>query len=204
MRVLSLALFAACASLVQADRVDTYLAAPGWRIQSSENLWAGSRHTSYPLTNLIDGDPKTSWVFSGIAYPVMTEAEHGQGVVKDVYVGIRFDLPTEVDEIRLMNGYNKDKSTFFKNSRITEIEVYDGTPWEGVQPIRRVTLSDTMGMKSIWVPKRKYNQLFVRASKITKGQDDDICISEFMVRAGGGDVLKKSKTYLEGSGSDCG
>jgi hypothetical protein len=57
------------ATMVSADRVNTRVETPTWSIESSECIWAGARHTSYPLWHLIDGKPETTWAFSGLAYP---------------------------------------------------------------------------------------------------------------------------------------
>lgn len=46
-----------------ADRQDTSAFFPGWTIATSEVLYAGKRHTSYPIANMLDGDPRTAWVF---------------------------------------------------------------------------------------------------------------------------------------------
>jgi hypothetical protein len=110
-----------------------------------------------------------------------------------------------------MNGYNKSEALFFKNSRVTEIKIFDSYPYDypasgKVQrtPLRTVALSDKPGMKSVRVPKKRYRELYVLFSGITKGHIDDLCVSEMMPRAGGHDLITYRGVMLFGYGSDCG
>ena len=199
------------ATLCSADRLSTRVEMPGWSIESSECIWAGARHSGYPIWHLIDGKPETTWAFSGLAYPKLSSKLKHDGLEEEFWIRFAPSRETEIDELRLMNGYNKSEALFFKNSRVTEIKIFDSYPYDypatgKVQrtPLRTVALSDKPGMKSVRVPKKRYRELYVLFSGITKGRIDDLCISEMMPRAGGHDLITYRGVMLFGYGSDCG
>ena len=43
----------------------TFIQWPGWCVESTESLYIGRKHTSFPLTYSIDNNPATAWVYSG-------------------------------------------------------------------------------------------------------------------------------------------
>ena len=62
-----------------AEGWSTYVEWHQWTIRSNEYLNVGQKHTSYPLTYLVDGDPRTAWVFSGTQASVkMSEMSDGR------------------------------------------------------------------------------------------------------------------------------
>ncbi len=209
------AIFAAAvlsiAGAIWADRINTRVETPDWSVESSECIWAGARHTSYPLWHLMDGRPETAWAFSGLAYPKLTPEAKSAGVTEEFWIRFVPARPTAIDELRIMNGYNKSDAHFFRNSRVTEIKIFDSYPYEYSAsgdvlrtPVRTVALSDKPGMKSVRVPKKRYTELYVLFSGITKGQIDDLCVSEMMPRSGGRDLITYRGVMLFGYGSDCG
>lgn len=196
---------------VLADSIPTSIQTGKWTVETSEGIWAGSRHTSYPIWNMLDGRADTAWVFSGLAYPTLSEEERGMGLRNEIYVRLKPDRPVVIDELRLMNGYNKSDDLYFKNSRITEVKIYAEDPWDYPngdpvlrKPLRTVQLSDAPGMKSIVIPKRKYGELWVLVTGVKKGPVDDLCISEMMPRAGGRDLVALGGVMQYSLGSDCG
>ena len=215
MKAIALVLAVCASASVLADHVNTAISFSGWTIESSEDLYAGSRHTSYPLQNLIDRKPETAWVYSGKDYP---EPISGQGVDMngDYYFVISPETATWMDELRIMNGYNKSQEAFQKNSRAIEIQIFDNeSPYEWKddpkvgyriwhKPLRTVKLSDTLGEKSIWLPKKKYAHLTIRITGIKRGADDDLCLSELQLRAGGKDLIPFSKVFETTAGDECG
>ena len=213
MKLMALAFISAISVSAFADRVETGIEFAGWQIKTSENIYAGARHTSYPIQNLFDRKPETAWVYSGIDYPkpVMKEGLHYPG---DYVIDIHPNQPTWMDELRIMNGYNKSSGSFRENSRAVEIQIFD-EEWPVISygddqtpkykvPLRTIKLSDTTGMKSIELPKRKYAHLKIRISKIKRGPTDDLCLSEIQIRAGGEDLIPFPKVFESTQGDECG
>lgn len=201
-------------SIAFADHVNTGISFNGWSIESSEDLYLGKRHTSYPLQNLFDRRKETAWVYGGMDYPLTKDFKKGErSQVGEYCITVTPPKGTWVDELRIMNGYNKSESLFRKNSRATEIQIYDtgyrydiapnGSKSE-IQPIRTVKLSDALGEKSIWLPKRKYGQIMIRFKSVKKGAQDDLCISELQLRAGGKDLIPFPKVFDSTEGDECG
>lgn len=164
------------ASVASADGISTSIQIGKWTIESSECLWAGQRHTSYPIWKMFDGRPDTAWVFSGVGYPKLSPKDEGNGVEKGVRLKLVPSHPVVIDELHLMNGYNKNEALYFKNSRVTEVSIFDRYPslytekgWVPRKPLRKVHLSDAMGMKSIALPKRAYGELWIVVTGIEKG-----------------------------------
>lgn len=210
MRHVASAFLALGFGFAQADLVDTFVKVPGWTISTSENLYTKGP-SSYPIQNMLDGDPATAWVYRGRDYPKPV-TYNGQRFDGSYYIGFERELPWLhgeddeffVDELRIMNGYNKSPQHFLQNSRAVEIELFDGRPWGQEKPLRTVKLSDEMGMKSVRVPARKYHALYVRVSGIARGPIDDLCISEIQIRAAGKPLIKLGPTFAESLGSECG
>lgn len=199
------------ASVASADGISTSIQIGKWTIESSECLWAGQRHTSYPIWKMFDGRPDTAWVFSGVGYPKLSPKDEGNGVEKGIRLKLVPSHPVVIDELRLMNGYNKSEDLYYKNSRVAEISIFDRYPslytekgWVPRKPLRKVRLSDAMGMKSIALPKRAYGELWIVVTGIEKGPVDDLCISELMPRAGGRDLIPRGQAIQYWVGSDCG
>jgi len=190
--------------LALADHVNTGISIPGWSIETSENLYLGSTHTSYPLLNLIDGRPETAWVFSGKKISEQSE-ESG---AKEYGITITPDKPVLIDGLRLMNGYNKSEQVFHNNDRIVEIKVYDSsslnwTPKESL--VKTAILSDKMGWHSITLPRRKYESLTIVFSGIRKGPESDICVSELQLTTNGRPLaFGDFKAYTRTNGDECG
>lgn len=90
---------------------------------------------SYAMRNLFDNNMKTAWV----------EGVKGQGTGESLLV--KFDQPTTVRRVELVNGYNKSKSLFAKNSRIGELGILTSTGTTS-----RYNLNDTMGWQSFDTP----------------------------------------------------
>jgi len=153
----------------RADNSPTLVRWKGWTVLSSEALWRGRKHREYPLTYLFDGDPKTAWVFSG----TRPDAD-GEG---------RFTLTLNpeagvlIDELRIMNGYNKSRELFYRNSRVTEIKIRRFRRTEIDEP-KAVSLPDELGWHSIPLGPARVTNLDLNFTRVQKGPVDDLCISE--------------------------
>jgi len=183
---------------------------PGWEVSTSENLWVGSRHTSYPLWNLFDNDPKTTWVYSGLDYPKATTVQ-GMEFPGEYWIHLSSDKPVLIDELRLWNGYQKSDKHFFKNSRISEVQIFSDPQalWQSnsgktIKPVRTLQLKDSPGAKSIILPSRKYKDIILKITKIQRGAIDDLCLSEIGLRFKGKNVLPVPKVFSYTAGDECG
>lgn len=205
MRQFLYSVFALASARTMADGQDTSAFFPGWTIATSEVLYAGKRHTSYPIANMLDGDPRTAWVFSG---QEMKEPEYRKSRWGSSYaLEITPVSPLRIDSVRIMNGYNKDVETFRKNDRIVELAIYEGSKWpsERRAPIKTAALSDKMGWHEISLPRKKYKNLILVITGIRRGKDRDVCVSELeLVHKGRKLPMNKWQMYATTSGSDCG
>lgn len=157
------------------DEETTEAQVGAWTIQSSEAPGeedaTSRRFPHFKLAHLMDNNAATPWVF------------RGQGR-KDVFSpswGTRHALmfsreePIVIDEIRLMNGYNKRPDLFKRNDRVVKI----GIAANGTK-IKTAILSDKMGWHSVSIPRRKMNDIVIELVGVRKGEgkDNDICLPE--------------------------
>jgi hypothetical protein len=199
------------ASLVLADHSSTQASWGGWTVETAEELWYKPRHSSYPIWNMFDGNPRTAWVYSGSFGSESGTDELGrpQAVrsIADRYqVVIYRDRPQVLDSIQLMNGYNKDSGTFKRNARITEVEVTAVNPlFADSKLIGRFKLADSMGWHTVKLPRRKYFGLRIVVRSLVKGLEPDVAISEMKLLDRGRNVGPKKPDYVSfTAGSDCG
>jgi hypothetical protein len=114
--------------------------------------------------------------------------------------------PVTVDEIRIMNGYNKDRATFVRNARVTQLDLIESssTDTEG-RRIGRFSLDDTMGWQTIRIPRRAYYGFKLLVRSIVRGTDPDVAISELALLNRGRSVgPPKAKHIAFTDGSECG
>lgn len=151
-----------------------------WRVSSSEKLYSGYVHTSYPLTYLFDDDPRTAWVFSGTG-KCWRDGE--TGFWKSRYaVLITPVAPLEVDEVRIMNGYNRSRALFQRNNRVVQMKIsadgaIDGNGGSSSKLVKTVALKDSMGWHSVSIPRRRLQSLMLSFIGIKRGRDNDVCVS---------------------------
>lgn len=181
------------AVIAQADSIDTFASWHGWKVETGERAWAKKEDIKYPIWQMFDRDPKTAWVQTGV-----------KSIAKDDYdkprVELTFPRAINLDEIRLMNGYNKDEKTFTANSRITDIEILANG-----ERIKATRLSDKMGWHTVSLPKRKYSNLTIRVRSVNHGSDRDIAISEISLLSKGKEVGPPKPTLVVASkGDECG
>jgi hypothetical protein len=196
-----------------ADHVFTSAEWSGWTVQTGEETWYAKRHSSYPIWQMFDRDPKTAWVYSGGFLGDSREVGPDYHPIKKLrsmedryWLHIGSTKKVQIDEIRLMNGYNKDSFTFGRNAAITKLEIYDSnSPYSEDKPIKTVTLPDAMGWHSIKIPRRAYEGLKIVATALRKGTDPDVAISELSLLNKGKDVgPPKAKHVIYTPGDECG
>jgi hypothetical protein len=147
-----------------------------WTIESGEGSTENHIHRGFPLTYLVDDDPSTAWVFSDKLDPIYRPVDYH-------HITIWFEKPRFVDELRIMNGYNKSEELFRRNDRVVEMTVANDRSGNAI--VRRVTLTDRMGWHSVRLPRREYDCLTVVFTELVRGRDDDLCISGIELRDGG-------------------
>jgi hypothetical protein len=149
-----------------ADYVPTHIEWKDWWVASSENLYAGCIHTRYPLTHLLDGDPRTAWVFSGTG-----QCRDGWRSRQALALAPR--EPTVIDSLWLMNGYNKSRELFLRNNRVVQIRLSVNG-----KTLKTATLSDKMGWHKVSLPRQAVRHLQIEFTGLRRGRDDDLCLSE--------------------------
>lgn len=179
------------------DGTDTLIAWPGWVVSSTEDLYMGHIHTSFPLTYMFDGDAASTWVFSGKGKRIDGSAS-GYAVTLARGDGAK---PITLDSIWIMNGYNKSRELFLRNNRITQLKLYINSKFE-----KTVTLDDSMGWHKISIPRQPINEIKLVFTGFAKGPDNDVCVSEIALYDQGKMInmkMPKAVEYTEGNG-DCG
>ena len=210
MRSLAIGIGVAIASIGFSDTIPTEVRVPGWKISSSESLWVGSKGPSYPLWQLIDSDPTTTWRYSGKDYPKPAEID-GIRLNGDYFIVFQPDSPVAVDEISIVNGYGKSQDLFHKNSRVASVQILDHVHYRDETQadvnratVKRFTLQDSTSPQSIKLKSKRYKAITVRIAGITKGSVDDLCISEIDLRFKGKSVLHRSNLLVYTKGDECG
>jgi hypothetical protein len=169
----------ALSAVAAADYQPTTIQWPGWEVSSSEDLFMGTRHTSYPLMHLFDGRPETAWVPSGKG----TSEVYG----RQVLITIRPAKPIFVDAVRLMNGYNKSEDLFQKNDRAATVTVivnggravgYRGVAIPATAFAKTARLKDAMGWHRIALDRRPMSDLTIEVIAVHPGKTHDLCLSE--------------------------
>ncbi len=146
-----------------------------WQISSSEVVGeedaTSRRFPHFKLAHLMDNDDATPWVFRGAGKKNTFAPTWG----KRHALQFDRDTPVEIDEVRLMNGYNKRRDLFWRNDRIVEI----GIAADG-KKIKTAVLSDKMGWHSVSIPRGKMSSVVIEMISVRKGRgkDNDLCISE--------------------------
>jgi hypothetical protein len=195
--LISLIVMAACLPALAEGGWNTFIEWRGWRISSNEGLWAGHKHTAYPLTYLVDGDPNTAWVFSGTEAAVKDYKYYHH---EPYHQWIEIDGHAYADSIRIMNGYNRSPELFARNNRITQIKLIIND-----KTVKTVDLSDKMGWHEISFPRRLCHSIKLVFTGIRKGSDNDTCISELALYDMGTKIdfaLPKMVLYSTGETGD--
>jgi hypothetical protein len=147
-----------------------------WSVSSSEELSLGTKYTSYPLPLMLDGDPKTAWVYSA------TSKEFSKEDFKSRYgVELNPEKPVWMDGLRLMNGQNESRARFYRNNRAVQIRVtldVIGKGISGKDVVKTVKLPDSMGWHQVSLPRRLVKDIKIEFTKIRSGPENDLCISE--------------------------
>jgi len=167
-------------SLARADGGFNGYQWPGWKLSTSEgfNLETGDSNVrdnrvAFPLTQLLDGDPNTTWVWDDAAWK--NRERRGVKPLKTRSLSLHSDKQLIADELWLMNGYNKRADLFKRNDRVVQIRInFDS------KHVKTANLSDKMGWHKITLPRRAFKSLTVELTGIRKGAgpDNDICLSE--------------------------
>ena len=154
---------------------------PQWEIQSSEELYDETKYTSYPIPLMLDGDPKTAWVYSA------KKRKYDKQIFASPY-GFIFtpSTPLTLDSLRLMNGQNLSRARFLANHRALKIRVTQELP-DKKKVTTETKLSDTMGWHAIKLPRHKTKSLKIELLDFKRGnsKNSDVCISELELRDNG-------------------
>jgi hypothetical protein len=201
----ALAVLVLSAAPARADYMPTQISWPGWRVSSSEDLFRGVRHTSYPLTHLFDGQANTAWVPSG----------KGKSMVykERTVLTLAPDKPVSITSIRLMTGYNKSAELYAKNDRAAEIRItVNGDNHLGVgiddKPFTKTTrLKDSLGWHTVTVGGPKVRCLTIEVIQRHKGTTGDLCLSELELYNGDTRIdmhMPEAVRFTKGDECGCG
>lgn len=173
----------------------------GWEVTTSEDLFAGRTHRSYPLTNLFDGDPRTAWVYSGPRQREESERPRDRYAIE-----LLSTRAMTIDGLQIMNGYNKSDRTFANNRRAVKLTVLAADDWKGEHPLKVVDLADRAGWHSISLPRRKYpNGIRIVFNRFAGDERQDIALSELRLTSRGRPIaMRLPRAVLATEGSSCG
>jgi len=192
-------LLTACAA-AWADGSDTFAQWPGWEIRSSEDCYLSGNHTPYPLTYLIDGDPKTAWMSSGKLNPRQMALAYESSSKRPYRQWIEFCGNTTIDSIRVMNGNNSSPQAFARNNRIVRVRIIIDD-----QEVKTVSLSDKMGWHTITIPRTNFHRLKLEFTGIKKGPNNHTFVSEIALYDGNRKIdFHVPQLFLFSSGDECG
>lgn len=163
---------------VRADGASATVQWPGWLVETDEDYLS----TQYPLADMLDGNPRTAWVFNKQFSDKRAPGDvyrHGQGTE------LRFctddGRAVAIDGIGIINGFAKSPETYRKYNRIREITVdtRDGNPnGKGVTTIR---LNDTPGLQKFALPPTATARIAIAFTAVDPGPVDDLCVSELVL-----------------------
>ncbi len=122
---------------------------------------------SYSAGNLFDAEMKTAWV----------EGVKGSGVGETLL--LKLDEPKTISALEFVNGYNKSKNVFAKNSRVSDLDILTSTGTNF-----RLQLKDKMGWQrfNLATPE-EIEWIQITISKAKKGSKYlDTALSEFRLK----------------------
>jgi hypothetical protein len=160
---------------------------PNLTITTSER---SHEQSSYPLYQIIDDNPKTTWVFTTDAYD--------EGRNRSIQLEIQFHDDTNIKTIRMINGYSKSEDLYTKNNRITEVVITDDR-----NNRYEYDLEQTLSFQDITMPE-PVGYIKLTAKKIVRGSRyDDTCISEIvLLDLSGEDILAGKEHFVFSSGGE--
>lgn len=170
---------------------------PQWEIQSSEELWDETKYSSYPPSLMLDGDPKTAWVYSA------KKREYDNSIFASPYgFIITPSTPVTLDSLRIMNGQNLSRARFLANHRVVKVRVTQEMP-DKKEVVTETKVSDSMGWHVIKLPRHKTKSLKIEFLDFKKGnsKNSDVCISELELRDQGKKIdwrLPRAMSFYDG------
>ncbi len=160
---------------------------PGWEVRTSEK----AANKDYPLTNLLDNNPKTAWVFNrfdgyepstDVEYVKRMTTEFNHGIKKSITIRKGQDKTFICDGIGIINGYAKNSTIYQQNNRITKISLI----CSGGKNIwsKTYSLKETLDIQKLSIPHLRLNQIRISFDEVQAGNDDDLCISDLVLYHG--------------------
>ena len=151
---------------------------PGWLVETDEDYLS----TSYPLANMLDGDPRTAWVFNKkLSYKPAPGDVHRHGQGTELRLCTDDGRAVSIDGIGIINGYAKSTETYRKNNRIREITVdtRDGNP--NGKGVTTIPLEDMSGLQKFALPPTATARIAITFTAVDPGPADDLCVSELVL-----------------------
>lgn len=136
----------------------------------------------YPVSNLIDGNPSTAWVFEK-AY---SDFKDFKGLL------ICMDSEEEIDGISIINGYAKSDSLYKQNNTVSNFEIIFPD-----QSKYNYSCNETLDFQNFQFSKRKVKWLIIKVISERKGTKyNDLCISEISPTINNNKVIYKQPSYI--------
>lgn len=151
-------------STVLADTTNPFAKRGRITIYSSEYVIDnGDKIKKYPVSNVLDGDPGTTWVYECKKTP-----KSFAGFL------IAFDSKTKIDGISLINGYAKSASLYSMNSSVSSFEI--------ILPNKKkytFKCGESTDIQKFNFPMQDVEWMIFKVLTEKKGTKyDDLCISE--------------------------
>jgi len=166
-----------CAT-VKADGYFSAVQWPGWRIETDEDA-LGWR---YPVTNMLDGNPRTTWVYDKtLSYQMdvtFPGSQFRHGASKRLTVRTDDQRQVAIDGLGIINGYAKSRDIYRRNNRIRSLSV---TLYGKDGRTTVYQLNESLKLQRITFAPTAITGLELRFPKIDAGPDDDLCISELVL-----------------------
>ena len=147
-----------------------------WVIRSSEELYERkSAKVDFPLTNLFDNDPRTTWADGNPRRTLRSQSPWRTRFA----LNVQAQNSARIDELWIMNGDNRSRDLFKRNDRIAEMQI-----WINDIKVKTVRIFDHMGWHKIKLPPNNFHSVGLLFTGIRKGAgpDNNVCVSELALR----------------------
>lgn len=136
----------------------------------------------YPVSNAIDGNPLTAWVFE-------RKTSEFQKFAGLMFV---FKSASDIDGISLINGYAKSDSLYKFNNSIKSFDI--------ILPNHRLyhfSCNETTSFQDFKFPKQKVKWMILKVTRVKQGSKyDDLCISEISPTLNNVKLIYKQSNYI--------
>lgn len=136
----------------------------------------------YPVSNLIDGNPSTAWVFE----KKHSDFKEFKGLL------LCMDNEIEIDGLSIINGYAKSDSLYKQNNAVSNFEIILPNKSRYV-----FSCKETLDFQNFQFSKIKVKWLIIKVISERKGTKyNDLCISEISPIYNKNKLINKQPNYI--------